>query len=115
MIPTEILDPMNNCKINEANSYDNIQIQNDLLKILAGTTSDIAGKPDAKTLKAVFSGFDRLCSIKGNLQYYLQLMYKIMKKSIYCRVIELPEILLEQLKERDFDFYSNSNKQVYSF
>jgi hypothetical protein len=49
-----------------------------------------------------------VCQVKGNLQYYFQLIYNILQKSVYTKIIDLPEVLLEQMKERELQSNNSS-------
>ncbi|CAI2362085.1 unnamed protein product [Moneuplotes crassus] len=96
-------------------SYDSINLQKELIEIFGDTTSVFSGKPDSKSIGVVFRALDRLSKVEGNLKYYFRMMYNIMLKAIYCKVIELPEILLEQLKEKNLDYYSDPNNFIPYF
>lgn len=83
-------------RINPANSYDSLELQQDLIKILGSMTSAFKRNvPEIESLSAVFKALDRISSIKGNLQYYFQLISNILQKSVYCKTTELPDFLYE--------------------
>lgn len=88
----------NSAKINLKSSYDSLELQKDLIKILGNTSSVFTSNvPDLDSLRNVFTALDRLCQINGNLQYYFQLMNKILKQSVYCRQSDIPEVVYDQI------------------
>ena len=46
----------------------------------------------------MFKAFDRICEEKGFLNYYLNMINRILMKAVNCKPAEIPEVLVDQFR-----------------
>lgn len=70
--------------------------------ILNGVSGEIQNpKPDQDHVVKIFKALDRIGYEKGFLQYYINLISKIMRRAVFCKPAEIPEILVDQFRAKN--------------
>ncbi|CAI2387894.1 unnamed protein product [Moneuplotes crassus] len=81
---------------------DTLVLQQDLIKILEGVSAhQTAEKPSFLSIKKCFTALERISTESESIKYYIDIICRVLKKSVYCKGFEIPEILFEQMKTND--------------
>ncbi|CAI2358918.1 unnamed protein product [Moneuplotes crassus] len=81
---------------------DSLMLQQDLIRILEGVSAhQTAEKPSFQSIQKCFIALERMSKESKQTKYYIDIVSKILKKSVYCKGFEIPEILFEQMKAKE--------------
>lgn len=63
----------------------------------------------------VFKALERIGQEKGFLNYYINLMFKMLKRAAYCKPAEVPEILADSFRGKDNEMMMDSQSDIPYF